>query len=229
VTTWRALLVYPIAPRRAAGALEARWAAVTAVPLPAVAAWAYFMSRGCRAADATAAGAGLLALLSASALGGALAWRQASRLFGEKTPWRRILPVSAATAAWAPALLAGVAWAAAELGSGPGAPWLGAVVALFWGVACIAGAMSGEGGGDAGRTLVVACGAASGALAGLVLAAVLVRAHLVAAQPFAPAAGEVGRSERRAVLLRPGAGGGKVFFRFGGAWGGTSTDGRLGE
>jgi len=213
-----AALRFPLGPGAAARALEGRRAALLAPLLPAAACALYLRARGCAGGDAWAGGGALLLLATGAGAGAAAACALARRLLGRPGAFRALWPPCAVFAAWAALLYPAAVAAVALLGGGSTSPLTAALVLLAWGVASGTGLLEGEEGEvEQGRLLVGSCLGAGGALLGLVLAALLARAALVAAGPAAPGHEGAGVRPGDPVLARPGA---PPFFRFGGRWGG---------
>jgi hypothetical protein len=218
----RALLALPVS-TSAARALDGRPAALLFALAPPLAAGAYLLARGCRAEDAAATAAAILLAELFAGLGGVAALGAAASFAGARRASFGRLPSCVAFAAWFALLMA--ALTALLSAFGPFAALFAALVLLAWGVAWGAGRILAEGGGDLGRALVASCAGAAGAIAGLALAAAVARAQLVAVGPEVAGGATGGIPLRTLVLQRADAEGGRVFFRFGGAWGGAAEGG----
>lgn len=222
MSLFRAILALPLSPS-AARALEGRPAALLVAIAPAGAVVAYLVARGCDVEDAVVAGTALLLAEVFAGLGGAVALAAAARVAGAGRSWRRLLPGCVAFAAWCAVMMAAFTATLSMLGAGSASALLAAVALLAWGVAWGAGGILARGGGDPGRALVASCAGAAGAIAGLALAATVARAQLVALGPAGSGGPDGDIPLSTLVLKRPGPSGGRLFFRFGGPWGGAAV------
>jgi len=188
--------------------------------MPAAASVSYLAARGCALGDALATGAALLLLTAAAGAGGAATAALAQLLLARRVSFLRAWPACSLFAAWAALLYPALVLLLSLLGAGTTTPLTGALILLAWGVASGTGVVAdGDEEVERGRLLVGSCLGAGGALAGLVLAALLARSALVVAGPAAPGQEAHGLRGGEPVLVRPGK---SPFFRFGGAWGGAA-------
>jgi hypothetical protein len=188
----RAVLLFPLLPGAAAEALAGRRASLVAAPAPPLFLFVFLASRGCRAADAAVAAAGVAILVAGLAAGGALASAALARVLPEAS--RRPLHVHLVFAAWAMLLLVLAAFVTGSaLASG--------LALLVWGVVAGMRVVAPE--AEPGKALVASCAGASGAILGLLLLGLLVHTKLVMAMPAPDGSGTL--LVRRGEAAEPGA------------------------
>lgn len=180
----RAVLLFPLFPGAAAGALAACRASALAAPAPPLLLLLFLAARGCRVADAGLAAAGLLILVLGLGAGGALASAAARRILPGAP--QRPLHVHLVFAAWAMTILVLALFVTGSaLASG--------FALLVWGVVAGMGVLAAD--AEPGRALVASCAGTMGAILGLLLSGLGVQ-NLVMAVP-APGG-------RGTLLVRPG-------------------------
>ena len=169
--------------------------------LPATAAGAALWQDGCAASDALATSAAVLLILAATTLAGFGASWAASRISETGMPARRRLAGTALLATWGACLWALLSVFARAFGVGPEGPLLAALVVLVWGLAAGIAVVGGPHIPEMTRGWVASCTGMLGALAGLVVGALVATQSLVLAVPPPPTSEDFGRSSLLLVRI----------------------------
>ncbi|MHC4342209.1 MAG: hypothetical protein ACYSX0_18595, partial [Planctomycetota bacterium] len=183
MSAWRATLLFPIRPARAAHQPSVHRPGLLAPLLPALDLGIYLSLRGCSGGDAAVAAVAMLLAIGGLGVGGALGSLAAARLTESTVGPVRRLGQSFLFAAWAALLFLFLICCGLLFGAGPASPLLAALILLAWGVFAGAAILAGERQAEAGRALVASCVGLSGALAGLWLALTLVQAQFLIVVP----------------------------------------------